>query len=260
MRHSLVFATMVVSAGLAGWLAFHYVGPYKWAAEAQGAVFHTHWVQLSFLCAWVTVGAPFYLVARWADNRLGPADPGKELRWEQLEALGDGWPGKMLLVGLTIAAVTGWLGYRDAGAGPLTTVELARLEAGDAPPSLYVDLVGAYAVEEATIRFKERSSETRYVPLVAGDKIPVVFAKLGKNETVGDPVRGQLEEDGLPGEVRTAYESAGYVGPRHFVLSVGRDPAESATFAKWGVLVGLALAGVGFGVGWSRLPPARLGG
>jgi hypothetical protein len=242
---------MLMSAALAGWVSFHYWGPYKWAAQVQTAIAGTHWVQLSFLITWVIVGLPFFLVALVLDKRL-PRDEALEQRLAHLDALLDGFSGKLLLGGVTIAATGGWLGLRDATAGPLTTVSLRSLEAGEPPPSLYVDLTDATPVPQGMITLKGDSYDTRFVPLVAGEGKPVVFAKLGPEAQVKVPCRGQLEEDGLPGEVRTEYEKAGVIGPKHYTLYVDRNPAEEARFGGGMAALGVVVAGVGFGMSVRR--------
>ncbi len=249
MRFSLLLPTLLISAALAGGFALTYSGPYQWASEAQRAVFSTHWIQVSFLAAWVVVGRPMYGLAMALDRRLGP-EPASDARFEALfDFMTGGTHGTLFLGGLATTAVAGWLSWQDANAGPLTMLDLAVLEAGGEPPSHYVDLTGFTPQMDAAVLYQGKNYDRTFVPLHAGNGPAVVFAKVPENDVITDPLRGQLEEAGLPGEVRTHFENAGLIGDHHYTLYVNRDPAEAAQFGVYLLIGGIAamIAGLGWG-------------
>jgi hypothetical protein len=63
------------------------------------------------------------------------------------------------------------------------------------------------------------------------------------------PLVGTLDRDDLPGEIRSAYESAGVIAAPHWVLDVGADPADRTGVSLVFVALGLVLV-VG-GAAWA---------
>jgi len=239
-----------LSAAVAGYFGWTYSGPFLWFSELQRGWLGTHWVIGSFVLTWIAAGLPLFGIAALIERKL-PPDNGFSDHFEVwFDFISGGWHGKAMLGGLAITGVSAWFVWTEGSAGPLTTVSLSHLEAGKPPPSRHVDLVDATPLPEEAILYQGKNYDTLYTPLqtLAG-QIPVVFARSNPEKPLTFPLRGQLDEDGLPGVVRVRYEQAGRVGPHHYTLYVGRDPSKEARFGLWGLGVGVLLMGGGFAWG-----------
>ncbi len=242
----------LLGALVAGVCLFEYAPPYAWVADAQLAMFHTNIVAISFLVTFAITSTPFALIARVMEPRIDPTGS-LARRWDGFDRFLDTWPGKMVMIGLTIAGVGGYLGYRDASRGPLQSVDVRALERGEGPSCAYVDLAHAELVWEGRIRFQENSSESSYVPVVSREDRPhaAVFAHYRRGIEEDAPLRGTLDQDDLPGEIRSAYEDAHAIESPHYVLEVGADPAERGGFAIWMGGAGLVIAIAGLAIALS---------
>jgi hypothetical protein len=248
---SVVYGIAGLLAGIAaGACLLFYVPPYSWIADAQLSLFHVNLVSISFFATFALTALPFVAMARALETRLAPSD-GQERGWDWLDRFFDTWPGKGLLAGATICAVSLFVGYRDASRGPLVHVDLASLEAATVVSPAYAELTSR-GLRGAPFRFRHNSSEDVYVPVVSGAESSkvAVFLLYRQGRALDIPLRGTLDRDDLPGEVRSAYESRGLLARTHYVLDVGADPVERAAFATkmfWaGLVVTLVALGAGF--------------
>ncbi len=220
-----------------------YVPPYSWIADAQLSLMHTNLVSLSLFVTFAITSLPFVLAARLVESRIDPSGAASR-KWDRLDVFLDTWPGKVLMVGATLFAMGGYLGYRDATRGPLTVIDVRDLERGEVPASTYVELRHARALDGASIDFQESSSTSTFVPIVSREdrRTAGVFAHYRTGIARDAPLRGPIDQDGLPGEIRSAYEDAHAIDSPHWVIDVGADPSERADFAVKMAVFGLVVS------------------
>jgi hypothetical protein len=241
----------VVAAVLAVGTLIGYVPPYSWFAHVQLALFHINFVTLSFLLTMIVVGAPLWFAVYRLEQRFGTKVTWFTPLWTHLDQLIDGNPGKCVLIGAVCIAMGGYFAVVDLGRGPLTQLSVRDLEDGRAPTSTYVELTDGTPLESANIRFKANSTTYRYIPVFYHADKPVLFLRISDHSAKTTSLvhaRGILEENGLEGELRSSLEARDLLGPRHYVLGVGRTPNP---------MVGAAIAGFGLmlaliGLIWAR--------
>lgn len=231
---------------------FEYAPPYAWVADMQLSMFHTNFTAISCIVTFALASAPLMGIARVLEPRIDPTAKFAR-RWDRLDVFLDTWPGKMVMIGLTIACVGGYLGYRDASRGPLIEMDVRVLERGEGPYAGYVELTHAHLAPEGRIEFQENSSTSSFVPVLSRDDAPraSVFAHYRSGIREDAPLVGTLDRDDLPGEIRSAYEGAHAIGSPHYVLDVGADPVVLASVAMWIVAIGFLLAIAGMAIGMS---------
>jgi hypothetical protein len=231
-----------------------YTPPYAWVADAQLALMHTNLVAVSYVATFAVTSLPFLAVARVLEPRIDPS--GKLARsWDGFDRFLDTWPGKTVMIGVTIAAMGGYLAHRDTGRGPLVGVDVRTLEQGAGPSCAYVELTHAHLAPEGRIEFRDGSNTHAFVPILSRDdgSRASVFALYREGIAPDAPLRGPLDQDDLPGEIRSAYEQAHVITTPHYVLDVGADPVERASFATSMALVGVVVAVIGIVIAaWKR--------
>jgi hypothetical protein len=243
---------------VAGVCLFAYAPPYSWAADVSLSLFGTNVVAISFLLTFVVTSTPFALLARVIEPRVDPTGA-LALKWDRFDRFLDTGAGKLLMIGLTIVGVSGYLGARDAARGPLASVDVRALERGEGPAHAYADLEHATLVDEGQIEFRDGSSSSFFVPIVSSGarSSAAVFAHYRAGIDRAAPLRGTLDQDDLPGEIRSSYEQAHVIDAPHWVLDVGADPADRMSVSMWmgGIGFALALAAMGWAIAARRALP-----
>lgn len=247
----------VVAAALAGASAYLYVGPYRWIAELQLAVAGAYHVQLTFLVTLIACSAPLVLARRVLERQQIGGSPEPELSerppWmdHTMAALAASpRAAQAMLFGVALAGMGLFLGARDLGSGPLTTLDVAVLEHGEGPPSRHVDLVGGALLADRSAAFRDGVALRTYVPYASHDGAAVAFVEIDEHERdaiLDGPLRGLLERDGLPGPVRVDFEGRDEIADPHWVLRYGNDP-ERGWFALWMAAAGLVFLAIGTAV------------
>jgi hypothetical protein len=247
----------VVAAVLAGASAYLYVGPYRWIAELQQAVFGAYYVQLTFVVTLIACAAPLVLARLVLERQQIGGSPEPELSarppWmEHTIAALTASPraAQAMLFGVGLAGLGLFLAARDLGSGPLTTLDVAVLERGEETRSRHVDLVGGVLLADRSAAFRDGPALRTYVPYASHDGASVAFVEIDQHERdaiLEGPLRGLLERDGLPGPVRVDFEERAEIAPTHWVLRYGSDP-ERGWFALWAAGAGLVLLAIGSAV------------
>jgi hypothetical protein len=138
--------------------------------------------------------------------------------------------------------------------GPLVDVNLSDLSRSD-PPGRYVRLHGAVGVPESIYDMDDGATHVTYEPLVP-DEMPrgpyVVVTKGEPRWEEDDVIVGTLEENGLPGMVRTAFEREESLAPRYWMLRVGDSPERWRTDGYGIVGTSAVLAAVSAAYLWRK--------
>jgi hypothetical protein len=261
----------VASAVVAGFFSLTYSGPYRWLAEAEMSAFGSYYPSYTWAVTMLLLALACFVAFQVA-RRLGVV-AGADITAEESRARGEEIAARVRSYGLVIAvlALGGtlvFLGGRDwirAQRGrALESVAVDALEAGKRPASSWVEIAdGAVSWDQAVQWEEGHSSAVTYVPLLSRawtDGKPVgAFLVLGAPDLKlahGDvpSFRGAVDELGLPGAVRAAYEEKGLAVGDALVLRVQRDgPAKGEQSGRSFALIGVAtlLVGVGLAV-WQR--------
>lgn len=264
---------LVVAIGLTGYWWASDAGLYRWLVDLQGRLFGAYSPELTFAVVVLALIVPalgiMSVVSLATGGRAGYRPPPAET------AAANRWLAQNGAFVMALAFIAGGLiagGYflgRAWLAGPLTTLDLARLYGGEDPPSRYVEVTGRALTGEAIDEISgERGSEIRtlYFPLVpersefrerrliVGISNPsrVEEVLLG-GEAVPATVRGIL--GGLPDGLRERLERNG-VSPAAdaWVLDEGESPE---ALAGLGTALLASLVGLGTVIGVVGLAARR---
>ncbi len=244
-----------LAAIAAGVLLVAYAGPYRLVADAQTALFSTNIVALSYFLTMLVIAAPIMGLLYAAEKRFGTRETWFTPIWSNLDKVFDLWPGKLVLVGLTLVVMGGYFYVKDLGAGPLVPLSVRDLETGRPPPGSYVDLSDGTLLENTSITFRENSSTHRYIPVVDHATQPVLFLRVSERQSARDlrgKITGILEPNGMEGELQSQLQSAHAIGEKYYVLGVGREP--NTAVGGWMSLVGAGLTLIGL-IWWRESYP-----
>lgn len=246
------FVALLISMGLAFYLMYHYIGPYRWIAELQlrwiGSYSEKLTLIFTVLPIWVVILAVTWPLRRgFVGRRMAP-------RPQTFASV------IVIIIGLGFV----FLGLRKVqsaqSSGKLAFFQRESLEGGQAPPSSWVHIRGVPLVR-ASAEFGRGSSKDEFVPVVSSVRggLPVpgvrLFLKFGRQAgyTI-DPgpaeYEGTLEAADLPGPVRVAMERNGLLkSADYYVLEVGQTPAGKLREGRITTEVGLGAIGLGIVIG-----------
>ncbi len=248
-------------AGLYRWLIEWEIDKFGWYEPVYTGLFT---VGLTFALSGGLVGLIFFVIVRLD---VYPADDQTALDVEARTARSELWlrEHKGRLIGLIVGVLVGIAGtvlvLIGSSRGSLRELDVADLEAGKAPPSLYVKAKGRLLADRAASQ-REGTFLTHYTPLVSDrwkEGNPVTVYVLVPEERKDEALRGQysgtLLENGLPGPVHTRFEG-GVTPPGrpYYLMHMGRKP-ETLTFmgvfllsAAGAILLGTAVVWVVKGI------------
>ena len=252
-----------IAALLAGAVTLYctisYTPPYAWVADAQIAWFHANIVNVSFWATFLLTTAPLVVAIRVAEKRLGTRQTWLSPVWDNLDHILDHLPGKGMLIGGTLVVTGIYFGAKDFARGGLSHLSVAALEQGTAPSSGFVQLDDGALVAEANISFREGGITYHYYPVVVNPGGPprlYVRTADASPSTIEQPIRGRLDQNGIPGEIEGQLRTARMIGETYYLVSEGTKP--DVEFTMWTVAIGLlviALSIVWWRVGYAPRSP-----
>lgn len=229
----LRFALLAPAIGLPIYWGFTYSGPYRWVAEWQLEHFDSYEVLLSGLCPamvlMVGAGLVLHALAGLFPKREDPDSATAVTNYIERHPYQIGFG----IAAAGCVAFGGWLLLDSYRIGRLTQATVASLEAGDPPPSRFVDLRGGQLRDAETLGVEEDTREEFYIPVSTRGRGPaVVYVQVSAfdwefrgDELRGDTRQGVLYHNGLPGLVREGFKRAGTLqGDEHWVLEYGESP------------------------------------
>jgi LPXTG-motif cell wall-anchored protein len=261
----------IASAVVAGFFSLTYSGPYRWLAEAEMSVFGAYYPSYTWMATMLLLALASYVafqVARKSGVVAGAEITPEESKARAAEMGARFHSYRLVLVVLVVGGTLVFLGGRDwirAQRGRvLENVAVDALEAGKRPASSWVEIADGTVSWDLAVQWQEgHSSAVTYVPLLSrvwteGKPVGAVLV-LGASDLKlahGDApsFMGAVDELGLPGAVRAAYEEKGFALGDALVLRVQRDgPAKGEQSGRTFALIGLAtlLVGIGLAV-WQR--------
>ena len=245
-----------LAAIAAGLLLAAYAGPYRLVADLQIALFSTNIVVISYFVTMLLIAAPIMGLVYALERRFGTRETWFTPIWSSFDHVSDLPPGKLLLVGLTLAVMGAYFYVKDLGAGPLVPLSVRDLENGRPPAGSYVDLSDGTLLENTSITFRDGSSTHRYIPVVDHAPSPVLFLRLSERQSPRNSrgkITGILELNGMEGELQSQLQSAHAIGEKYYVLGVGRVPDTSV--GGWMGLIGAGMSLIGL-IWWRERYPA----
>lgn len=236
----------IASLTLSLFFLWGHSGPYRLVADLQQSLWGVNILQLSLLVCWIVLYAPMHFGVHQIEKRSGvKQDP---QLWKRAVAtfnfLSDERPGQVVTFGIVAFAMGGWLLMSALTSGPLTTLSVAAVEAGEKPASRYVRLTGGKILPDAKMTFTRNSSVEFYFPVIGtADPDPdqiTVFVRLDGRDALSPPdeIVGELEYDGLPGALRAGLADKHLIAPNYFVVRHGRNPGEQTSFLSGLCVVG----------------------